>query len=83
MLAKIETLLHREQKGTFYSFTLTELLHLIRQYGKLEREEYLPQGIRVEAVLPRVWAKRIQHQLEQGELKMLTKLKRQLTILTV
>ncbi|NLP36728.1 MAG: GTPase HflX [Firmicutes bacterium] len=68
LLAKIETLLHREHERHefFIPFTLTELLHLIRQYGKLEREEYLPQGIRVEAVLPRVWAKRIQHQLEQG-----------------
>ena len=61
LLAKIETLLHREHERHefFIPFTLTELLHLIRQYGKLEREEYLPQ----ESASKRssqVWAKRIQ-----------------------
>jgi len=68
LLAKIETMLHQEHERQefFIPFAQAQLLHVIRQFGKLEKEEYLPQGIRAEAVLPRVWAKKIQHQLKQG-----------------
>ena len=65
LLDKIEEILHREneQLDMLIPFTEAQLLHVIRQYGKLEREEYLPEGIRVRGVLPRAWANKIQHQL--------------------
>lgn len=65
LLDKIEEILHREneQLDMLIPFTEAQLLHVIRQYGKLEREEYLPEGIRVRGVLPRAWANKIQQQL--------------------
>lgn len=67
LLQKIEAMLQQEHERQEFliPFTQAQLLHVIRQYGKLEKTEYLPQGIRAEALLPRVWSKRIQHYLKQ------------------
>jgi GTP-binding protein HflX len=47
-------------------FGQEKILAVIRHYGKLESEEYSPEGIRVSAVLPKAWAEKIKHSLGKG-----------------
>lgn len=40
---------------------------VIRRHGRVETEEYLPEGVRVRATLPKPWADKVLHDLNKGE----------------
>lgn len=48
-------------------FGSEKTLSTIRRYGKLELEEYLPEGIHIRAVLPKEWIDKINQTLGEGE----------------
>ncbi len=68
LLAKIEQNLHaaNSRLEVILPYQAGKLLSLIRQYGKVEEETYLPEGTKVRAVLPRSWAEKIQQQIRKG-----------------
>ncbi|HHX73827.1 MAG TPA: GTPase HflX [Firmicutes bacterium] len=65
LLAAVERILRQEdrQLDLLIPFTQAGLLSLVRRYGRLEAQEYLPEGIRIRAVLPARWAEKIQREL--------------------
>ncbi|MDW7685074.1 MAG: GTPase HflX [Bacillota bacterium] len=49
-------------------FGSEKIMSVIRRHGKLELEEYLQEGIHIRALLPKPWAQKIKHSLEEGAL---------------
>lgn len=68
LLEKIDMLLRDTQNRVEFllPFAYGHFLSQVRRHGKVEEEEYLPDGIRIKAILPKLWAEKIEHSLAQG-----------------
>ena len=71
LLGRIEELLRLTDTRleVLIPFSQAHILGLMRQHGKLEVEEYLPEGIRARAILPHMWSDRIMNFLAKGEIE--------------
>jgi GTPase len=69
LLSKVDQMLRQghQRLALTLPFGSEKILSVIRRHGKMELEEYLPDGIAVRAVLPAAWAARIRHSLDKGE----------------
>ena len=65
LLMAVERILRQGDKQVeiLIPFARAGLLSLVRRHGRLEAQEYLPEGIRVRAVLPARWAEKIRREL--------------------
>jgi GTP-binding protein HflX len=68
LLAKIDDFLRKDQNrlNVLLPFGREDVLAMIHRHGRIEQEEYLPEGIAVKAVLPSAWLDKIKHILENG-----------------
>ncbi|NPV71423.1 MAG: GTPase HflX [Firmicutes bacterium] len=55
----------RQEEELLIPYSMQALMSLIHSNGKISEIDYLADGIRVRAVLPRVWSRRIRSRIEQ------------------
>lgn len=68
LLTKIDDLLRKDQHrlDVILPFGREDVLAMIHRHGRIEQEEYLPEGVAVKAVLPSAWLDKIKSTLEKG-----------------
>jgi GTP-binding protein HflX len=72
LMEKVDSLLRQEHTrlDVVLPFGSEKTLSLIRRHGKMELEEYQPEGIHIRALLPRPWVEKISQGLDKGALNL-------------